>query len=203
MKRKNQIVEELGKEQADMEINNEISKDEEVVIDLYDRHTLVTGEYVGRVSRYSQFKAKNGNTFGKIVLGTKMKYGTDEQVVEAERVYVADYHTDSELVQLLTVLGCVEGYKLYPERILNKAVKFILKDNPDATNSRYKYVVSEIVPIDSLPDNLDFRYEKVWDINGFTYVPKFKGKESDNHSDTRPSMKQLFEDGEDAKVNFD
>ena len=97
---------------------------EEFSINVEDNYVLTTGEHYGRIACYNEFSSKNCVKYGKFRFGTVKRYGEKSIVHEAERVFFADYHANSELIKLFNTLGCMEGKKVFPDRVLNIPIKF-------------------------------------------------------------------------------
>lgn len=180
---------------------------EEISIDIEDNYALTTGEHFGRIACYKEFSSKNGIKYGKFTFGTMKRYGDKSIVHEVERVYFADYHNDSELVKLFNATGCIEAKKCYPERVLNIPIKFTITENPE-TASAYKYIISEITPIERLPEEIDFKYVKIFNGIGYDYNPvtldakKEVKDEAEKESSSHMSFKQILKSVSDD-VDFD
>lgn len=180
---------------------------EEFSINVEDNYTLTTGEHYGRMACYSEFSSKNGIKYGKFRFGTVKRYSEKSIVHEAERVYFADYHTDSELIKLFTSLGCMEGKKVFPDRVLNVPIKFTVADNPEIA-SAYKFIISEIIPIEEMPVDMDFKYVKTFNGIGYDYTAvtsDAKEEAKTNHkgdNSSRKSFKQILQDVSDD-VDFE
>ena len=180
---------------------------EEFAISVEDDYILTTGEHYGRIACYREFSSKNGVKYGKFTFGTAKRYGEKSIVHEAERVFFADYHADSELIKLFNSLGCMEGKKVFPERVLNKAIRFTVAENPE-TASAYKFIISEIIPIEEIPADMDFKYIKTFNGIGYDYTAvTLDAKEETNAKpkaeySSRKSFKQILQSVEDD-VNFE
>lgn len=167
----------------------------ELFFDIEDEFVLTTGEHFGRVAYANTFTAKNGNMYVKLVMGTVKKYGDNTVVHEIERVFMADFHTNSEVVKLFEKFGCIDKRKCYIERVLNKKVKFKVEENPEPS-SAYKYLVTEIEPVDAIPEEYDFEYIKSFNGIGFDYEPILPGvKKAQNELSNN---KFLFDDNEEV-----
>lgn len=142
----------------------------EIFYDIEDEFVLTTGEHYGRIAYANIFTAKNGNTYAKLVMGTVKKYGDKNVVHEIERVYMADFHTNSEMIKLFDKLGCIEKRKCYIGRVLNKKIKFKVEENPESSSS-YKYLVTEIEPVENIPEEYDFEYVRTFNGIGYDYNP--------------------------------
>lgn len=179
---------------------------DEFAIDVLDEVIITTGEHIGRISCYKEFTSKTGIKYGKITIGTLGKYEEKSIVHTLERVFFADYHLNSEIVNVFKVLGCMDGKKIYPERLLNKAVKFTIAENPEKT-SRYRTVITEISPIDEIPTDEDFKFVKTFNGKGYDFVAVMpEDKEVKNAvrmgNGSAISMKQMLQDVSDGE-NFD
>lgn len=183
--------------------------DKEYSIEIQDNYLMDTGEHRGRVGGFSTFVSKDKHTkYAKITLGTRKRFADKDIIQEVDRIFIADYHADSELVKILEMLGAIENHKFYPERLLNVPVKFTVKLNENATeDSRYKEMVTDIELVDNLSEDIDFQYVRVFEMDRFVYVPTVVGakQESDNRQMTMKTslQKQIeFEDDEDF-LKFD
>lgn len=181
---------------------------ENEAIDIKERHTLNTGEYCGKIKDVTTFYSKNHQiSYVKITLGTRMKFDDGDVVVEMERVYREDYHSDSELVKLLEQLGGIEKHKFYPERIRNLPVKFTIKPNENAEEeSRYKVFITDIEVVEKLSEDIDFNYVRVFDYDKVDYVPTMVGAKSSEDKVHRPiiqSPKIEFPEDDDNFLDFD
>lgn len=180
---------------------------EEFSIEVEDDYVLTTGEHYGRIACYNEFSSKNGIKYGKFRFGTLKKYGDKSIIHEAERVFYADYHSDSELIKLFKTLGCMEGKKCFPNRVLNKAIKFTVAENTE-TASAYKFIISEIMPVEDIPTDMDFKYVKTFNGIGYDYNPvtldaKEKVKnEAEKQISSRKSFKQILQSVND-EVEFE
>lgn len=165
----------------------------EFVIDFQEECILKTGEHYGKISSYKEFSSKNGIKYGKFSIGTAKRYGEKTIVHELDRVFLADYRTGSELFKLFNLLGCVVGNKCYPERLLNKTIKFTLAENSDK-NSPYKYIITEILPVDKIPEEYEFQYVKTCTCYGYEYTPVFL--------DAKPEKQSETSNGDSKGMNF-
>ena len=100
-------------------LNKKIFNDEETevvtdefTIEVLDEVFIATGEHIGKIASYKEFTSKTGIKYGKITLGTVCKYEEKSMVHTLERVFFADYHQNSEVVNLFKVLGCMDGKKI-------------------------------------------------------------------------------------------
>lgn len=157
-------------ENLPLDYEEEIVEHEELSFAIEDDFALRTGEYVGRLASYQSFISKGGIKFAKITIGFMQKLGNKKIIQEVERVFYADYHAGSDLIKFLKDVGCVVGDVCYPERILNKAVKFIIAENTEMT-SPHKFLVTEIKLIDKLSAERDFIYVRKPAVNGFEFIP--------------------------------
>lgn len=152
-----------------------LSAAEEDTIIVEDRITPVTGTYKGRIAGLTTFTAKTGEEFAKITLGCCIYHNDKRYIFDFERVYRADYHMDSELMKLLSLLGVIEDKKARLNLLHNMSVQFTLKDNPKAETSQYKYFVEDIKKVDSLTDAEDLTFYKVPFEFGFKYKAVMAG----------------------------
>lgn len=171
----------------------ELVQDEEMnVIDILDSATLESGTHKGRIKEFTSFVSKNTSTkYGKITIGTKTNLANNgHEVIEVDRVWLADYRSGSRLVKQLEKLGAIEDKKFYPDRLIDLPVQFVLKPNEKATSeSDYKVCVTEIEKIDSLPDNLNFHYKRIGTWYGYELVPDIDEVNADGKSDKKNSSK--------------
>ena len=151
-------------------VEEQINDNTEICFDIEDEYVLTTGMYFGRVAYANVFTAKNNNKYAKITIGIMRRHGDKQIIHEVERVYIADFHANSELVKLLGTLGCIDKRKCYIERVFNKKVEFIVEENPDAS-SNYKYLVTEITPVEEIPEEYDFKYVKTFNGIAYDYNP--------------------------------
>lgn len=144
---------------------------------------MTTGEHFGRLGYFTTFKSKDKQTnYAKLTMGSRKKFGDEIIIQEVERVYLAEYHSDSELVKMMEKLGAIEEHKFYPGRLLNKPVKFTVKINENAKeDSRYKEMVTDIEPIDELSEDIDFMYVREFTSMGYEYKPVVIGAKKTSH----------------------
>lgn len=180
---------------------------EDFSIEVEDNYALTTGEHYGRIACYREFSSKNGIKYGKFTFGTVKRYGEKSIVHEVERVYFADYHTDSELIKIFKSFRCIEGKKCYPECVLNLPIKFTVVENPEKA-SAYQYIISDIEPVEYIPADMDFKYVKTFNGIGYDYNPvtldaKEKVKnEAEKQISSRKSFKQILQSVND-EVEFE
>jgi len=182
----------------------------EDAIDITQIPKLKTGSYVGRVGAIKRFTSKDGmNKYVKIPVGTRVKFENQEQIIEVERVFLADYRSDSLLVKLLDELGCIVEGKFIPEKLMNLPVRFVVKPNENAgTNSKYTEMVDDIELIDELPEHLDFKYYRVTDIDSVQYIAAMPNAEIEKvKSQKSIGVNNIdfsaFDDDDDNFLNFD
>lgn len=180
---------------------------EELSINVEDNYALTTGEHYGRIACYSEFSSKNGIKYGKFRFGTVKRYSEKSIVHEVERVYFADYHTDSELIKIFNSLRCIEGKKCYPERVLNIPIKFTVVENPEKA-SAYQYIISDIEPVEDIPADADFKYVKTFNGIGYDYTAVTLGAKEEANAkpkvepSSRKSFKQILQNVND-EVEFE
>lgn len=162
------------------------------IIDVLDPPTLESGIHKGRIKEFTSFVSKNTSTkYGKITIGTKTNFANNGyEVIEVDRVWLADYRSGSRLIKQLEKLGVVEDKKFYPDRLIDLPVQFVIKPNERATDdSDYKVCVTDIEKIDSLPDNLNFHYKRIGTWYGYKLVPDIDDLNADGKSDQKNSSK--------------
>lgn len=142
-------------------------------IPVEDVISISTGTYKGRIKLFSTFNSKDRKTlYAKITIGTQINLPDGKQTVaEFNRVWHADFHQGSHLIEALEKLGAIQDKKVIPDKLFNLPVQFelIADDNYTSSNGKYKELVSNIEPIESLPDDLDFKYVHVNRV-GYTEV---------------------------------
>lgn len=151
----------------------ENKEDNAVSYDIYDVPAFESGEYLGRVGGVSVFKSKDkGNDYVRMTIGTVKNYEGRKIVHELDRVWLKVLFAGSDLVNVMTSIGAVEGGKFYPQRAINRAVKFVIKCKDVASaDNRFQYAITNIEPIDNIPEDRDFKYVRVATDFGFKYVP--------------------------------
>lgn len=171
--------------------------------------TLFSGDYYGRIGAIRKFKSKDGmNDYVALPVGTLVTSNEQTMVAEAERVFLADYRSDSQLVKLLDSLGCIVDSKFIPEKLMNLPVKFTIKENDHAdANSKYKLMVTDIELIDKLPEHLDFKFYRVTDIDSVKYIAATPDAEIEKVKSQKPMEVSnidfsAFDDDDENYFNF-
>ena len=144
-------------------------------IPVEDVISISTGTYKGRIKLFSTFNSKDRKTlYAKITIGTQINLPDGKQTVaEFNRVWHADFHQGSHLIEALEKLGAIQDKKVIPDKLFNLPVQFelIADDNYTSSSGKYKELISTIELIDSLPDDLDFEYVRVNRVGYTEIVP--------------------------------
>lgn len=193
---------------TEMEIPEWFNQEE--TIDIKERYTINTGEYFGRVRSVSSFFSKNNQIkYMKITIGTRLKFDDCDTVIELDRVFIEDFHADSDLVQLLQQLGGIENHKFYKEKIRNVPVKFSVKLNEGADeSSRFKELITDIEAVEKLSEDVDFNYVRVFDYDKVDYVPTMVGAKTSEEKGHRlitqsPKIEFPEDEEDDNFLDFD